>query len=104
MCFFFLDFKLPPGSVHLDLSFCHTVHRPAEILSVNAGFGLVAANILGDLEPELCLVVLSLTPKVSLGSGLPELLVLGYMVVLVGVPKTGEWCFCFLQGSLCSVF
>lgn len=87
MWFFLLDFKLPPGSVRLDLRFCHAVHRPAEILSVNAGSDLVAASILGDLAPELCHVVLPLTPKVSLGSGLPELLVLGCMGVLVGVPR-----------------
>lgn len=59
------------------------------MLSANVRFDLVAASFLGDLGSGLCHVVLSLTPKVSLGSGLPELLVLGYMGMLVGPPP--DW-------------
>lgn len=73
------------------------------MLSANVGFDLVAASFLGDLGSGLCHVVLSLTPKVSSGSGLPELLVLGYMGMVVGSPQTGGWYFHFPQGSLCSV-
>ena len=54
----------------MELRFCHAVHRPAERLSANVGFDLVAASVLGDLGFGLCHIVLSLTPKFSLGSGL----------------------------------
>lgn len=49
------------------------------MLSANVGFDLVAASVLCDLGSELCLVVLSLTPKVSFGFGLCEALCLGWL-------------------------
>lgn len=57
------------------------------MLSANVGFDLVAASVLCDLGSELCLVVLSLTPKVSLGFGLCEALCLGYVVMLAGASR-----------------
>lgn len=68
----------------MALRFCHAVHRPAELLSANVGFDLVAANVLGDWRSGLCHVVLSPTPKVSLGSGPRERLCLGYMGMSTG--------------------
>lgn len=48
--------------------------------------GLIWLLTISDLRSGLCYMVLSLNPKVSLGSGLAELLVLGYMGMLVGLP------------------
>lgn len=48
----------------------------AEMLNANVGFDLAADSFLGDLCSGLCHMVPSLNPKVSLGSGLAELLVL----------------------------
>lgn len=77
------------------------------MFSANVGFDLVAASFLGDLGSGLCHVVLSLTPKASLGSGLPELLVLGYMGMVVGSPTSlkGHFvvsCSCWVIKLKCS--
>lgn len=61
-------------------------HSTAEMLGTNVGFDLAADSFLGDLHSGLCHTVLSLNPKVPLGSGRAELLVWGYRGMLAGLP------------------
>lgn len=60
-------------------------HCTAEMLSTNTGFDLTADSCLSDLHSGFCHMVLPLNSKASLGSGLAELLVLGYMGMLAGL-------------------
>jgi len=60
------------------------------VLSADVGFDLVAAGFLVIWDLGFVTSVLFLTPEVLLGSGLRELLVLGYMDKLVGEPQPGD--------------